>query len=98
MRGETRKQRQSEYLQAYVERAQIGLDLKGWLFRTAVGRTGQLSERPMTQADVDAPERLSRGASAADLIRKADSVRHRTEKPGLRAHWTRPTEGSRNVK
>ena len=68
---DTRKQQHSEYLQAYVERAQIGLDLKGWLFRTAVGRTGQLSERPMTQADVDAPERLSRGASAADLIRKA---------------------------
>ena len=40
------------YLQAYVERAQIGLDPKGWLFRTAVGRTGQLSERPMSQADV----------------------------------------------
>ena len=41
-----------EYLQAYVERAQIGLDPKGWLFRTVIGRTGQLSERPMSQADI----------------------------------------------
>jgi site-specific recombinase XerD len=41
-----------EYLQAYIEGAQLGGDLKGYLFRTAVGRTGQLSERPMTQADV----------------------------------------------
>lgn len=41
-----------EYLQAYVEGAQLGADPKGWMFRTAIGRNGQLSERPMTQADV----------------------------------------------
>jgi len=41
-----------EYLQAYVYGAQLGADPKAWLFRTAVGRTGQLSERPMSQADV----------------------------------------------
>ena len=41
-----------EYLQAYIEGAQIGADAKGYLFRTALGRTRQLSERPMSQADV----------------------------------------------
>ena len=41
-----------EYLPAYVEGAQLAGDGKGWLFRTAVGRTGQLSERPLSQADV----------------------------------------------
>lgn len=41
-----------EYLQAYIEAAQIGADAKGYLFRTALGRTRRLSERPMNQADV----------------------------------------------
>lgn len=41
-----------EYLQAYLEAARIGGDPKGYLFRTALGRTGRLSERPMYQADV----------------------------------------------
>jgi site-specific recombinase XerC len=41
-----------EYLQAYIEGAQLGGDAKGYLFRTALGRTRQLSERPMQQADV----------------------------------------------
>ena len=41
-----------EYLHAYIDGAQLGATPKGLLFRTAIGRTGQLSERPMTQADV----------------------------------------------
>ncbi len=41
-----------EYLQAYIEGAQIATDAKGYLFRTALGRTKQLSERPMYQVDV----------------------------------------------
>jgi site-specific recombinase XerD len=41
-----------EYLQAYIEGAQIGADTKGYLFRTALGRTRQLSEHPMYQVDV----------------------------------------------
>ena len=41
-----------EYLQAYIEGAQIGADAKGYLFRTALGRTRRLSDRPMHQADV----------------------------------------------
>ena len=40
-----------EYLHAYIDGAQMG-DGKGWLFRSAIGRTGQLSQRPMRQADV----------------------------------------------
>ena len=41
-----------EYLHAYLTGAQIEGDAKGYLFRTGVGRTGQLSDRAMTQADV----------------------------------------------
>lgn len=41
-----------EALHAYITGAQLEADPKGWLFRTALGRTGQLSERPMSQADV----------------------------------------------
>ena len=40
-----------EYLHAYVDQAQL-TDPKGWLFRSAIGRTGQLSTNPMRQADV----------------------------------------------
>jgi integrase len=41
-----------EYLQAYTEGAEIKADAKGYLFRTARGRTNELCERPMTQPDV----------------------------------------------
>jgi site-specific recombinase XerD len=41
-----------EYLHAYIEGAQIGSEGRGVLFRTAGGRTGQLTERAMSQADV----------------------------------------------
>jgi integrase len=44
--------RLDEYLQAYIEGAGIETDAKGYLFRTARGRIGRLSERPMNQADV----------------------------------------------
>jgi site-specific recombinase XerD len=40
-----------EYLHAYIEGAQLQAQPKGVLFR-AGGRTGQLSERPLSQADV----------------------------------------------
>ena len=40
-----------EYLHAYIERAQLA-GTKGFLFRSAAGRTGQLTENPMSQADV----------------------------------------------
>ena len=41
-----------EYLHAYIEGAGIKADSKGYLFRTARGRTNQLSDRPMYQVDV----------------------------------------------
>lgn len=39
------------YLHAYIDGAELDGDDKGLLFRTALGRTGLLSDRPMTQAD-----------------------------------------------
>jgi hypothetical protein len=39
------------YLHAYLDGAGLGGDGKGWLFRTALGRTGRLSERPLSRAD-----------------------------------------------
>jgi site-specific recombinase XerD len=41
-----------DYLEAYLDGAQIGADAKGYLFRTSRGRTNQLSDKPMTQPDV----------------------------------------------
>ena len=40
-----------EYLHTYIDKAQIGAG-KRFLFQTIVGRTGQLSGNPMSQADV----------------------------------------------
>ncbi len=39
------------WLHEYIEGAQLG-DVKGYLFRSAAGRTGRLSDTPMAQADV----------------------------------------------
>jgi len=39
------------WLHDYIEGAQLGAN-KGYLFRSAVGRTGRLSDTPMAQADV----------------------------------------------
>ena len=41
-----------DYLDAYISAACITEDSKGPLFRAAVGRTGQLSSRPMSRTDV----------------------------------------------
>jgi site-specific recombinase XerD len=41
-----------DYLQAYLDGAGIDADTKGYLFRTARGRTQELTENPMSQADV----------------------------------------------
>ena len=43
-----------DYLHAYIDGAQLGGTPKGYLFRTALDRSGKLSERPMTQADCSA--------------------------------------------
>ena len=40
-----------EYLHAYIEKAGL-VDSKGWLFRSAIGKSGRLTNNPMRQADV----------------------------------------------
>ena len=57
-----------EYLHAYVDAAGIADDEKGWLFRTTVGRSGELSKRPMRQGDVY--RMIGRRAAAAKVWTK----------------------------
>jgi site-specific recombinase XerD len=57
-----------EYLAAYIESAGIKADAKGYLFRTARGRTGELTENPMTQPDVY--RMIGRRAKAAGIRTK----------------------------
>jgi integrase len=40
-----------DYLEAYIEGAQLETSPKGYLFRTARGRTNDLSDKPMSQPD-----------------------------------------------
>jgi site-specific recombinase XerD len=56
------------YLHAYIEGVGITGDEKEFLFRTALGRTGELSERPMTQSD--AWRMIRRRAAAAGISTK----------------------------
>lgn len=57
-----------EALHAYLEGAQLQADPKGWLFRTVAGRSGRLTERPMSQAD--AWRMIRRRAEAAGVQTK----------------------------
>lgn len=57
-----------EYLHAYMDGSQIAGDDKGFLFRSSVGRTGALTKRPMSQADVY--RMIGRHALAADVQTK----------------------------
>jgi integrase/recombinase XerD len=59
------------YIEAYTEGARLAGDVKGFLFRTAIGRTGRLSERPMTQAD--AYRMIRRRATEAEIFTKIGS-------------------------
>jgi site-specific recombinase XerD len=54
-----------EYLHAYMEDTDLGVDEKGFLFRAAQGDTGKLSDRPMSQLDVW--RMIERRARAADI-------------------------------
>jgi site-specific recombinase XerD len=56
------------YLHAYIEGVGIAGDEKGYLFRTAMGRTGELSDRPMSQSD--AWRMIRRRAAAAGISTK----------------------------
>ncbi|KAI5911899.1 tyrosine-type recombinase/integrase [Azoarcus sp. PA01] len=55
-----------EYLHAYIEGAQLAGAGKAFLFRTAIGHTGRLSERPMSQAD--AYRMIGRRAANAGIL------------------------------
>jgi site-specific recombinase XerD len=57
-----------DYLHAYIEGAGIGSNPKNVLFPTALGRTGVLSGRPMTQAD--AYRMIRRRAADAGILTK----------------------------
>jgi site-specific recombinase XerD len=57
-----------EYLDRYVQAAGIGQDKKGWLFRSAIGKTGQLSERALVRRN--ALDMIQRRAKAAGLATK----------------------------
>jgi site-specific recombinase XerD len=57
-----------EYLHAYITGAGLDGDGKGALFRSAVGRTGTLSDHPMSQAD--AYRMIRRRAAAAGIATK----------------------------
>lgn len=57
-----------EYLHAYLQEKALQGDRKGWLFRSAKGRSGELSERPMSQSDVY--RMIGRRAEVADVATK----------------------------
>ena len=57
-----------EYLHAYLQQEALQGDRKGWLFRSAKGRSGELSDRPMSQSDVY--RMIGRRAEAADIATK----------------------------
>ncbi len=54
-----------EYLHAYLDQALVGADRKGFLFRSAWGRSGVLSDNLMSQADVY--RMIGRRAQAASV-------------------------------
>ena len=53
------------YLDEYLAAAGLAGDLNGWLFRTARGRTGQLTSKPLWQQD--AYRMIQRRATAAGI-------------------------------
>jgi site-specific recombinase XerD len=57
-----------EYLHAYLQQEGLQGDRKRWLFRSAKGRSGELSERPMSQSDVY--RMIGRRAEAAAVATK----------------------------
>src|ERR1043166_4061947 len=56
------------YLEAYIKGAALERNPKGLLFRTAKGKTGILTEQPMTQAD--AYRMIRRRARDAGILTK----------------------------
>lgn len=54
-----------DYLTAHIKGAALDVDPKGYLFRSALSRTGQISPRPMSQRDAHAM--IRRRAAAAGI-------------------------------
>ena len=81
-----------EFLDAYIEAADIAGDKKGPLFRTANRRTKQLTDRTMTTADAWAMVR--RRAKDADIQSAIDWHTFRAPASrttcGTAARWRRP--------
>ena len=78
------------WLLEYLETAGIGNDRSGWLFRSSVGRTGRLSERPLlarNALDLDLVQRR-----AADAGLKVPICNHTFGATGITARvwWSRP--------
>lgn len=59
------------YLQAYIQDDPLRTDPKAFLFRTALRRTGTLTERPMSQSD--AYRMIHRRAKAAGIFTKINN-------------------------
>jgi len=57
-----------EYLDAYIKGAGIAADGKGYLFRTARGRSKELTDNPMSQAD--AYRMIRRRAAGVKILTK----------------------------
>jgi site-specific recombinase XerD len=57
-----------DYLHAYLQQEVFEGGQKGWLFRSAKGRSGELSDRPMSQSDVY--RMIRRRAEAANVATK----------------------------
>lgn len=70
------------FLDEYIAAAAIGDDPDGWLFRTAAGRTGSLTESQMWQQD--AYRMIQRRAKAAGI--KAKIGNHTLRATGITAY------------
>ena len=67
-----------QYLDEYIAAAGIAEDKKGPLFRAAIGRTGKLSERPMSRVDAwYMVRRRAKDAGHRDRNRQSFLPRHR---------------------
>jgi len=67
-----------QFLDEYIAAAGIADDKKGPLFRAAIGRTGKLSERPMSRVDAwYMVQRRSKDAGFGDRHRQPLLSRHR---------------------
>ncbi len=70
-----------EYLDAYIEGASIAGDRKGPLFRSAIGKTGQLSLKPVSRGDVwRMVRRRASDAGIETAIRLPYFPRHRNNR------------------